>query len=223
MPSALTGWIGLLGFLGGVLALNRWGPVYQLARYWEGLLVLACTALPMIGCDLLQLRRRARHGPVDGVTRQRDHSLGRTAVKLVGLAATVALLALAYWIFPEYHPSLTPEHGFYNNFFLLCRRAGPWSVPVCAAYFWVVDARLQDPHDGYWHFGRLALLKFTGVDAGKVKQHLRTWAVKGFFLPLMFALFCNNLPGLYYRGWPDFMVAHDYLHNVLFTVDLAFV
>jgi protein-S-isoprenylcysteine O-methyltransferase Ste14 len=103
-----------------------------------------------------------------------------------------------------------------------------------------VDARLNDPRDGYWHFGRVMLFDFKGVDWAKVKNHLRTWAVKGFFLPLMFTYLCNNLPGLHW--WPQhasawrtlwsgegetaaqaFLTLHHYAHNFLFSIDLGFV
>jgi len=88
--------------------------------------------LPMLAHDALWLRYSGQKGPIDGITRQREYSFARTGVKLVGLLATIGLVALLFWIFPEYNPSLRPvtadlpEPGFYSNFFTLCRLAGPW-------------------------------------------------------------------------------------------------
>lgn len=223
VPSSITGALGVIGFIVGVICLNGYGPVFLLPRYWEGLILLGFTSGPMLVCDAFLLRRRSRGAPVDGVTRRHDYALGRTATKLVGLVGSMALLAVLYWIFPEYFPSLTPDGGFYSNFFSLCRVVGPWALPVFAIYFFLVDARLHEPRDGYWHFGRILLLRFGEVDWAKVRNHLRTWAVKGFFMPLMFTYLCDNLPGLHYSGWPDFLTGFHYLHNFLFTIDLAFV
>jgi len=240
IPSAITGWVGVAGFLIGVLWLNKAGPLYELSRYWEGLILMGFTSLPMIACDALLLRFRSPEGPIDGITKQHAYSIERTLVKLLGLLVTVGLLALLYWVFPEYNPSFKPDAGFYSNFFLLCRKAGPYVLGVCVVYFYFVDARMTEPRDGYWYFGRVVLFKFKDVDWAKVKNHLRTWAVKGFFMPLMFTFLCNNLPGLHWRAehaqaWRQFsdgsgMVAaqgfiqlNHYLHNFLFSIDLAFV
>lgn len=253
IPSAITGWVGVFGFVLGVIWLNRYGLVinqlnkadpsldlHELSRYWEGLILLGFTAVPMIVCDALLLWPKAGEGPVDGITKQHSYSLGRTLTKLLGLGVTILLLALLYWVFPEYNPSLDLDGGFYSNFFTLCRLAGPWVLGVCAIYFFFVDARLNDPHDGYWNFGRVVLFDFKGVNWPKVNNHLRTWAVKGFFLPLMFTFVCSNLPGLHWRAdhgeafqqfWNNtgvaaangFLALHHYLHNFLFSIDLAFV
>lgn len=241
IPSAVTGWVGVAGFVIGVLWLNIAGPLYQLPRYWEALILMGFTAIPMIACDALFLWSSSSGGPVDGVTKQRPYSVERTLVKFAGLCATLGLVALAYWVFPEYNASLGQgDVGFYNNVFALCWRAGPWVLGLCLVYFWLIDARMKDPCDGYWHFGRVVLLDLKGVDWRKVGNHLRTWAVKGFFFPLMFAFLCNNLPGLHWRqehalAWDNlcgksgvdaaqaFLVLHRYAHNFLFSIDLAFV
>jgi len=239
IPSSLTGWLGVAGFVLGVVCLNVFGPKFDLHRYWEGLILMGFTSVPMLVCDALILRMRGKGTPVDGMTRRRAYSVPRTLVKLLGLFGTLTLLALLFWVFPEYNGSLSPEGGFYSNFFTLCRFAGPWVLGVCAVYFFFVDARLDDPHDGYWYFGRVMLLSFDGVDWVKVKNHLRTWAVKGFFLPLMFTFLCDNLPGLHWReGHAEALrqvfasgeaslgalqMLHHWAHNFLFSIDLAFV
>jgi protein-S-isoprenylcysteine O-methyltransferase Ste14 len=198
------------------------------------------TSIPMIACDALLLRANSPEGPIDGITKQHDYSVERTLIKLLGLVVTIALLTFLYWVFPEYNPSFKPDGGFYSNFFTLCWKAGLPVLGVCAVYFYLVDARMNDPHDGYWNFGRVLLFDFKGVNWGKVGNHLRTWMVKGFFLPLMFTYLCSNLPMLHW--WPaqtdafnnfwhgsgqvaarGFIDLNHYLHNFLFSIDLAFV
>ncbi len=244
IPSPWTGWIGFAGFVMGVVWLNKSGPLYQFSRYWEGLILMGFASVPMLVHDGLWLYWSARGKPVDGLTKQRDYSFARTGLKLVGLLATVALLALLYWVFPEYNPSLRsvtnelPNPGFYSNFFSLCRLAGPWVLGVCAMYFFFVDARLNEPRDGYWHFGRM-VLGGDGIDWAKIRNHLRTWAVKGFFMPLMFTFLCNNLPGLHWHEQHGAALSHvfsgaeanlgllqslfNYVNNFIFSIDLAFV
>lgn len=259
IPSAVTGWVGVVGFILGVVWLNQYGEVIkelnkanpnlhwaELYRYWEALIVMGFTAIPMMACDALLLRANAPEGPIDGMTKQHAYSIERTLIKLIGLSVTLGAVAFLYWVFPEYNPSMRPvtdtqpNPAFYSNFFTLCWRAGPYILGVCAVYFFFIDARMTDPHDGYWHFGRALMLDFARVDWAKVSNHLRTWTVKGFFLPLMFTYLCNNLPGMLWRGeqangWHQFvnehgqtaaqgfLVFHHYAHNFLFSIDLAFV
>jgi protein-S-isoprenylcysteine O-methyltransferase Ste14 len=223
IPSAITGWVGFIGFVIGVVWLNKSGPLYEFSRYWEALIIMGFTSVPMLVCDALLLFYGGQEGPIDGMTRQRDYSLERTGIKFAGLLGSVGLLAFLYWVFPEYNPSFKPDAGFYSNFFLICRWAGPWVLGVCAVYFYFVDARMNDPRDGYWYFGRLLILKFDGTDWPKVRNHLRTWAVKGFFMPLMFTFLCSNLPGLHWHGFTNYGALHGYLNNFLFSIDLAFV
>jgi hypothetical protein len=125
IPSAITGWVGVVGFFIGVVWLNKSGPLYQLSRYWEGLILMGFTSLPMIACDALLLRYRSSGGPIDGITKQHDYSFERTFVKLLGLLASISLLTVLYWVFPEYNQSLWQEGAFYRNFFTLCWKAGP--------------------------------------------------------------------------------------------------
>lgn len=222
VPSPLTGVLGVLGFFAAVYLLNHYGPAYPLMPYWKGAFVMACTAVPMLFRDAWLVRRNSRSHFRERVW-HRSYSWSRTATKLVGLVATCALLGLLYWIFPEYHDSVIGEDEFYSQFFALVRSAGPGAFAVCAVYFFWMDGQMATPRDGYWHFGRLVLLRWRGIDRDAVGNHLRTWAVKGFFFPLMFAYLCGNLPLLIVPPARDSLTVFRYLHNFLFTIDLAFV
>jgi len=57
-----------------------------------------------------------------------------------------------------------------------------------------------------------------------IKQHLRGWAVKAFWAPLMFTYLCSNLPQLQWRGrvYDTYMDFHHYATNLIFSVDVCF-
>lgn len=113
----------------------------------------------------------------------------RILVKITGLATTLAIAALAYSVFTEYHGSFyTP---FYN--FILY-----WAIPFLIGapiYIALIDQRMKDPFDGYWHLGAL-VLGYSNVHTGLLKQHALGWLVKLFFLPLMYVYFTQNLTNL---------------------------
>ena len=241
IPSSWTGWVGVAGFIASVVWLNKIGPGLQLNRYWEALIVMAFTSVPMMIFDTILFLRRANGQPIEGITKVHEYSPGRAVIKFIGLLGSLFILLFCYWVFPEYYPSLRPDAGFYSNFFTACQLAGPWALLVCAVYFFWVDPRMKQPHDGYWHFGNVVLLNFRVVDWAKVRNHLRTWAVKGFFLPLMFKFLCDNLPGLHWWGQHTdslnqlfssgtfgnpqqaFITLFHWANNFIFSVDLTFV
>jgi protein-S-isoprenylcysteine O-methyltransferase Ste14 len=231
-----TGWYGVLGFFVGVGCINavqaKW-PRASLA-----LIVMALTATPMLICDYLVLRRMASQGPVDGFTPHGQASWRRVGVKFLGLLGTLAILAFFYWLFPEYQNSFRPG-AFYWNYFATAVQVGPFALLLTPLYFRLVDGRMADPHDGYWHMGQVFLLRWREVDWDRVAKHARVWAVKGFFLPLMFSYVCSNAAGLAWTrelgeslravlaspstAGADFIKLHNYANNMIFSVDLVFV
>jgi protein-S-isoprenylcysteine O-methyltransferase Ste14 len=53
-------------------------------------------------------------------------------------------------------------------------------------YVFYVDRYMRQPRDTLWHAGHW-LLGGRGADPEMLREHLRTWAIKGFFLALMFS------------------------------------
>jgi protein-S-isoprenylcysteine O-methyltransferase Ste14 len=152
----------------------------------------------------------------------RSFSAGHAALRVLGLMATIGLIALTYWLFPEYHGD------FYNPFWRFLRLLAPTIVPAALIYFLWSDARLNEPEDAYWHLGRIILGRGIAADApAMLREHFLGWTVKAFFLPLMVVYLTDQI-----GGTPALLA--DVAHNGLqatwyqlllrsaYTVDLLF-
>lgn len=176
--------VGLGAFAAGVVLVRVLRPWDQM---WQPcLLLMAWVAVLILGIDLLwnKVHRRASTG-LD--LKHHDPSLARTGVKLLGLLGSLALPALAYAVFPVYSDTL------YGPFFAMLLYLVPVWLVAAVPYFYLVDRRMREPYDGYWHMGKALLLQRREVDKAVLGQHLLAWTVKGFFLPLMFGYMCEDM------------------------------
>lgn len=145
-------------------------------------------------------------------------SFARTWAKLIGFLGSAFLVGLLYWLFPEYHGE------FYASYFSTLWRVAPIILLLAVPYIYFVDARMNDPFDGYWHFGMLLTARFGVVDLEKVKQLLLAWLVKGFFLPLMFTYLCKDMSALFKPDGYHFGTFGDAVSasmDFLYMVDVA--
>jgi hypothetical protein len=201
--------------LAAVVALRRW-PTSDSIRV--GLLLLAA-ALPVGVGDfvLLKVHRRASTGLDWSRGLQLDGE--RALTKLLGLAVTLGAIALAYWVFPEYHG------GFYEPFFAPLRAYAVPLAAVAVLYVVLVDGLMGQPNDIYWQLGRAALGDLR-VRRADLANHARGWLVKAFFLPLMVVYLhgsAGRVLGFSLDGasWENLRL-YDFLYELLFLVDLAF-
>ena len=182
----------------------------------QALIVMAAAALGVFLPDLLwqKIQRRTLIAAGAG-----DWS--RTLTKLLGLLASVGAIALLYWLFPEYG-----AQGFYSNYWQALRVVLPAWALVALPYVYFVDRRLREPRDALWQMGRLLLGQWQDVSSAVIGQHLLGWLVKGYYLPLMFTYFCNNLNKLLhydlnllhnFQGW------FDWAYFTLYFIDVALV
>ncbi|HEY4127625.1 MAG TPA: isoprenylcysteine carboxyl methyltransferase [Gammaproteobacteria bacterium] len=179
--------VGLLAFGAGawlIRAERPWSGAWQpclLLLFWVGILIL--------GADLIWngVHLRASTG-LDH--KHHDPSLGRSAIKFLGLMGSMGLVAVGYLIFPVYSDPL------YLPFFSMLPVLIPLWLVAAVPYFYLVDRRMLVPQDGYWQLGELLLLRWRGVDRRVLGQHLLGWLVKGFFLPLMFGYMCQDMASL---------------------------
>lgn len=222
-PQAPTSiWINLVALaisLGAVWWLREYGQ--QFAVRTQALVIVSLAlAVPIIALEWLFLK--PYRNPSAGLDfRRRNHSLRRTAVKLLGFYLAVGSVAFVYWLFPEYHGS------FYNNYFAVVRVALPWWMLLAIPYFYFVDGAMVRPRDGYWQLGSLLLGRRDGVSGRVIGQLYLGWLVKLFFLPLMFVYMGNNLNTLlgfdFARLAGSFKAVFDFTFNFLFYIDLLFV
>jgi hypothetical protein len=166
-----------------------------------------------------RLRRRGRLAPTEfAPTRLRETDYVRVRYRLIGFLATLGLVALAYWLFPEYHGS------FYDPYWHLLETLAPLLVFVPFYFIWA-DARVRDPEDEYVAFGKLLAGRRADVDGAVIRRHLLAWTVKAFFLPLMAVYLHDQVRGLeqlYARGGWAALYHFDGLFNFSYTTDLLF-
>jgi steroid 5-alpha reductase family enzyme len=145
------------------------------------LVLCGSVAVPVIVLDVVLLRVHRRESTGMAWDRAWAPSLVRTVTKLVGLAVTLAPFGLAYWVFPEYRANL------FDPFYRLLERVWPVLAVLVPTYVALVDAKMRDPCDVYWKLGRMALGRTNDLTPSEAANHYRSWLVKAFFFPFMFA------------------------------------
>ncbi|MBU6269222.1 MAG: DUF1295 domain-containing protein [Sphingomonadales bacterium] len=204
--SAGVGLCGLVG-LGAWIALCRnWpaiaealslpGPHLPLAGPSAALVALLFSGLPMVLWSLLV--DRVDRDPATGLDWHRPRVLRDywhvSIVKLIGLWATWAVIALAYCIARYYW---VDPYRFAMR--VLAFTALPLAAISIPYIFWL-DRYLKDPRDGAWHFGAL-LLGLPGAAPGEVTRHARAWAVKGFFTAFMVSILPDGFRAIVLADW----------------------
>lgn len=173
-----------LGSLAAALACLGWLSVgdraSRLAEFIPYPPLILCLVV-FVGLAAAQaLRRRLLHLELRELapSRQRALDLKRVMLRLLALAATLAVCALGYWIFPEY------QGQFYAPFWKFLKSIAPVALLVPFYLAWT-NTRLRDPRDELLEVGRLLAGRHRDVDYTLIRRHCLGWAVKGFFTPLM--------------------------------------
>src|SRR3546814_10682050 len=71
--------------------------------------------------------------------------------------------------------------------------AAPWLFGLSIPYVIWLDRYMMEPRDGAFAFGQLIIGAAGKPDQQEVRNHLRSWLVKGFFLAFMLAIVPGNL------------------------------
>jgi protein-S-isoprenylcysteine O-methyltransferase Ste14 len=207
---------GLVGFFAGLAAVGHWAfsPVGEI------LVMLGATGFPMLIADTVFLGAWRR--PTTGLAWRRppDFSLSRSAVKLLGLAGTLAALASGYWLFPEYQGS---QYAIVYDF---ARVTGPDFALAAPLYIVVIDAYMADPKDGYWQAGSLLLGRRRDIEPAVLGQYCLSWLMKGFFVPFVISVFLANMNAVFTsdfaRGASGLRPLYEYFFFLTYGVDTAF-
>ncbi|HEX9780439.1 MAG TPA: isoprenylcysteine carboxylmethyltransferase family protein [bacterium] len=207
---------GLAGFAAVLAALRHAPGVDGVAG---ALAAVAALAIPIAVIDAAWLKvwRRPSSGLDPSI--RRPVAWRRVWIKLLGLYATVAVIAAAYWIFPEY------RRPFYGPYWMMWRALlGPFLLCAIPYVIWV-DGMMREPADGYWHAGLAAAGRWDACDRRRLRQHALGWMVKAFFLPLMFVYLVQQVHAVRHldlsRVWSDFGVLFNVLWQWMFAVDVV--
>lgn len=194
--SDVSGWVGvmgLIGLLGWLLICRNWagivdafnlpGPRAPLSGPYAALMALVFAGAPMVLWSLLVegVHRRASTGIDWKNPRNLADITDISITKLAGLWATWAVIGFLYCV----------GRWYWSGLYLFAMDVlGAVAVPLfvlSVPYVLWLDRVLVEPRDGAWHFGAM-LIGRESWDRAKVAQHLRAWAVKGFFTAFMISI-----------------------------------
>jgi protein-S-isoprenylcysteine O-methyltransferase Ste14 len=219
--SAVSTGVGIAGLVGLLIWMSISISLGLSGSYWALANVAAC-GLPMVFWSLMV--DRVHRNPTTGLDwvmppRTLRDVADVSLTKLAGLWATWAAIAATYCIFRFYWRD---NYLFAMEVFSLA--AGPLFVLSIPYVFWI-DRRLAEPRDGAWHLGAL-LTGQAGVDRTAIAEHLRAWAVKGFFLAFMVSIVPGGFRNVVLA---DFGMIQDnpvalanWLITLMFVIDVAF-
>lgn len=176
--SAASGAINAVGFA-AALGVFLYGVFRDLPPLYVTLGAIAAYVGPLLVLELLILKvhRRETTG-LDWSRPPRPADGARVAIKLLGLAGTLAVSGLAVWLLPLHSED---RAGIIAQVALFLAPAAILAVP----YFVAIDRRMREPEDGYFQVGSLLLGRLGRLSREKLRAHALAWTVKGFFLPLM--------------------------------------
>lgn len=186
--SAVSGAVGLVGLLG----LLTWTVVarsFVMAGPFAALTALVACAVPMIAWSLLVDKvHRHRSTGIDwqGPPRPLKESIDVSLAKIAGIWCTWAAIGFLYCIARWYW-----DGAYLFAMHLLGYAAVPLLLLSIPYILWI-DRRLVEPRDGAWHVGQLIIGRAHLVDREMVYEHIRTWAIKAFFLAFMLSIVPGN-------------------------------
>ena len=209
----------LLAFWAGTILLWWRQPYAGIVPAATGL--MAMTAFGAFAPELLwhKIRHRSDATPTH---RLPQGSWARTGTKFAGLLGSLGLVALLYWLFPEY----ASGSAFYGNYWTLLRLILPVWLALAVPYLYWVDARMEQPQDNLWQLGRMVTGRWAGTNVRAAGQQLLGWLIKGFFLPLMFTYLCRDLGRFLHfdlKALGSFKGLYDFLYDFLFFTDVGLV
>jgi protein-S-isoprenylcysteine O-methyltransferase Ste14 len=191
--SAGVGLSGLAGLLIWLLVCRNWGviadglalsgPHAPLAGPYAALAALIASGGPMVAWSLLvdKVHRRASTGIDWTAPRALRDVVDISVTKLAGLWSTWALIAFIYCLGRWYW------RGNYLFAMDILGLSAPLLFLGAIPYVLWLDRVLVEPRDAAWHFGAM-LIGREAYDRRQVWDHLRAWAVKGFFIAFMLSI-----------------------------------
>lgn len=219
--SAVSGAVGVVG-LAGLFVWVLIGRYFHMDGPYAALLAVVACGAPMVLWSLLV--DRVHRSPTTGLDWSRPplpwrETIDVSLAKLAGLWATWGVIAIFYCVGRWYWS------GQYLFAMEVLATAAPLMVAASIPYVIWLDRRLAEPRDGAFAFGQM-LLGQPGVDREALREHARSWAVKGFFTAFMISIVPGNWADMV--GWQTRDILSDpvatarFLIAAMFLIDVAF-
>lgn len=180
--STAVGFVGLAGMIAWLLVARHFG----LDGPYAALVNVAACALPMVAWSLAvdRVHRNASTGIDWSLRRPWRETIEVSITKLTGLWLTWGAIAAIYVLGRVWWDTRYANYPFA----MWCLQVvAPALFALSIPYVLWLDRRLVEPRDGAWHLGAWAM-GMGGVDAPAIHNHLRSWAVKAFFLAFMLSI-----------------------------------
>ncbi|RHW18159.1 DUF1295 domain-containing protein [Sphingomonas gilva] len=213
-----VGVAGLIGFAVWLLIARHYGMDGPFA----GLANLVAIGLPMVAWSLIV--DKVHRNPSTGIDWSRRTPLAETLdislTKLAGLWVTWGAIAVFYAVGRWYW------QGQYEFAMWCFQWAAPAVFAVSIPYVIWLDRKLVEPRDGAWALGAWLIGQGRAEEREAIFNHLRSWAVKGFFLAFMLSIVPGGF-GDIVRWNPSAALADPgqmamFLITTMFVIDVAF-
>jgi len=222
--SAVSTGVGMAG-LAGMALWTMFATIYKLDGPYSALVNVVACAVPMVLWSVLvdKVHRNPSTGIDWSSPRTLKDTLDISVTKLTGLWLTWGGIALIYATFRFWWS------GRYANFAwsIWCiEMAAPALFLLSIPYVLWLDRKLVQPKDGAWHLGAWLMGLKEPIDTSAIHNHLRSWAVKGFFLAFMLSIVPPNFGDFvgwnFARMFDSPAVIANYCISFMFVIDVAF-
>ncbi|MBX9796558.1 DUF1295 domain-containing protein [Sphingomonas sp.] len=212
-----VGVAGLVGLLAWV-AVARW---FRMDGPYAALMNVVCCGLPMVVWSVFV--DKVHRNPTTGIDWSSTTSWRETfdisLTKIAGLWVTWVGIAIVYGMGRFY---------WQGNYAFAMTMLG-WAAPLlfvgAIPYVIWLDRKLVEPKDGAYALGAW-LMGTEKVDPEAIYAHLRSWAVKGFFLAFMLAIVPPGFGEFIRADWgrvlADPVALANWLITFMFVIDVAF-
>lgn len=219
--SAVSTGVGLAGLVGMIcwLAVARH---YGMDGPFSALVNLAACGIPMVLWSVFvdKVHRNASTGINWSNPRPLKETLDISITKIAGLWLTWGAIAAIYSICRFYW-----QGNF--AFAMWCfQMAAPAVFLLSIPYILWIDRHLEKPKDGAWMLGAWMMGSREPLDRDAIHNHLRSWAVKAFFLAFMLAIVPPGF-GAFIRADATNILTNpvafaNWLITGMFMIDVAF-
>jgi protein-S-isoprenylcysteine O-methyltransferase Ste14 len=211
ITSCLPGWAGLIVLVLVFTALQGTGR-----QNWEmAAIITGVMFLVMAPIEVIQSKRFGT-----GIAWNPTHKSRGFFQKVLGVGITIAVLGSFYGIFPEY------AGKFYDPFFSALRAYWPWLAVFFVSNAFLESIKEEKPEeDPCYKIGQAVMsLEAPNMSGQEWLNHILSWVIKLFFLPLMFVYFCNDTKFLNDAAWRNHPLdLYNMIYRWFYMIDVAFV